>query len=146
MTSPDRIAANRGNAARSTGPRTAAGKRKVATNALRHGLRASIDADPETSGVVARIAAVLAGPDASPHLRALIRPIAEAQADMLRIRSTRTKLIDLGAAANAGEGETDPIVSSLATLVRLDRYERSAMRRRQVALRELRKSYTRLSK
>ena len=144
MDSADKIAANRRNARRSTGPRTAAGKRKSAGNALRHGFCSSIDADPEMGGVVARIVAALAGPDASPRLRELVRPIAEAQADMRRIRSARTKLIDLAAAG--AQGTIEAIVGSLPTLVRLDRYERSAMRRRHRALRELRKSYTMLSK
>ncbi len=40
MTSPARTAANRRNAAKSTGPRTAAGKAIAARNALRHGLTA----------------------------------------------------------------------------------------------------------
>lgn len=35
--SPQKIAANRGNARKSTGPRTATGKRRVALNALRRG-------------------------------------------------------------------------------------------------------------
>ena len=38
MASPTQIAANRRNAAKSTGPKTAAGKAVVARNALRHGL------------------------------------------------------------------------------------------------------------
>lgn len=38
MTSPAQIAANRRNAAKSSGPKTAAGKAVVARNALRHGL------------------------------------------------------------------------------------------------------------
>jgi hypothetical protein len=144
MTSAKAIAANRRNARSSSGPRTGVGKRKAAGNALRHGFRSSMDADPEMNGVVARIAAALAGPDASPRLRAFVRPVAEAQADMLRIRSARTKLIDLAAAGE--QVTTDAIVGSLPTLVRLDRYERSAMRRRHRALRELRKSYTMISK
>ncbi len=40
MTSPKQIEANRANAARSTGPRTDAGKAVVSQNAVRHGLRA----------------------------------------------------------------------------------------------------------
>lgn len=40
MTSPKQIEANRKNAGRSTGPRTAAGKAVVSQNAVRHGLRA----------------------------------------------------------------------------------------------------------
>src|SRR5919109_1099729 len=41
MTSQARIEANRRNAARSTGPRTAEGKDKVRLNALKHGLSAT---------------------------------------------------------------------------------------------------------
>src|ERR1051326_1356828 len=39
--SPRRIAANRRNARKSTGPRTPAGKRRVSQNALKHGLAAT---------------------------------------------------------------------------------------------------------
>jgi hypothetical protein len=141
MATADQIAANRRNARRSTGPRTAAGKRKVAaTNALRHGI---IAADPAMAGAVARVAAALAGPNASPALRALVEPIAEAQVDLVRVRSARVKLIDLAAATAASAvGETDAFIESLPRLVLLDRYERSAMRRRHRAMRELRKSFT----
>jgi hypothetical protein len=147
MTSEKVIAANRRNARGSTGPRTAAGKRKVAENALRHGVRASLHADPAMDAEVARLAAALAGPGASPHLRALVTPVAEAQVDVLRVRNARAKLIDLAAASSAGaQGETGAIVDSLPNLVQLDRYERSAMRRRHRAMRELRKSFTMRSK
>ena len=42
--SPRRIAANRANARKSTGPRTAAGKKRVSRNALKHGLCAQFGA------------------------------------------------------------------------------------------------------
>src|SRR5215470_5418244 len=99
MASPDQIAANRRNARRSTGPRTAAGKRKARANALSHGIVASLDADPAVSARATRIAAALVGPDARPGVRALVAPIAEAQADILRIRSTRAALINLAEAS-----------------------------------------------
>src|SRR5690242_6962060 len=97
MTSAERIAANRRNARASTGPRTAAGKRKAAANALRHGLAASVQLSA-MSATAARIAAALAGPQSSPAERALIDPIAEATAEIWRARSARVALINLAAA------------------------------------------------
>jgi hypothetical protein len=41
--------ANRANARRSTGPRTAAGKARASRNAVRHGLSVSVLADPALS-------------------------------------------------------------------------------------------------
>jgi hypothetical protein len=48
MTSQAKIDANRKNAARSTGPKTAAGKAASSKNALRHALLARIGSLPET--------------------------------------------------------------------------------------------------
>jgi hypothetical protein len=42
MISPAKLAANRANAMKSTGPRTLAGKARAAQNARRHGLRATV--------------------------------------------------------------------------------------------------------
>jgi hypothetical protein len=49
MASEKQIAANRRNAARSTGPRTAAGKTRSRMNAKRHGLSCGFACAPETS-------------------------------------------------------------------------------------------------
>jgi hypothetical protein len=142
MISAERIAANRRNARASTGPRTAAGKRKVAANALRHGLAASVQ-DCAMTTMAARIAAALAGPQSSPGERALIAPIAEATAEIWRARNARVALINLAAASIQGDEEqreAEAIAQSLPQLTQLEAYERRAMARRTRALRFLRKS------
>lgn len=60
MASYKQVQANRQNAKRSTGPRTAAGKAAVATNALRHGLQAQAmrlawESEEECAGFVAAL-------------------------------------------------------------------------------------------
>jgi hypothetical protein len=144
MTSAKAIAANRRNARSSTGPRTGAGKRKAARNSLRHGVIASVHSDLGLTAGVARIAAALAGPGASPSLLALIHPIAEAEVDILRARTARVAMIDLAAATLIAERqpEGDAFAAALPSLRRLDRYERRAMSRRSRAMRALRKSFT----
>src|SRR5262249_1268405 len=144
MTSAKAIAANRRNARRSTGPRTAAGKRQAAANSLRYGVTASLQADPTMGAVVRRIVSVLAGPGASPARLALVRPIAEAEVELLRIRNARVALINLAAAnlPDHVDRETEAIAQSLTALTRLDRYERRAAARRKRALSDLRNCKT----
>jgi hypothetical protein len=52
--SEKRLAANRANALRSTGPRTQEGKERARLNAVRHGLRAALPAD-QTPGIAAAL-------------------------------------------------------------------------------------------
>jgi hypothetical protein len=54
MTTERKIEANRKNAKRNTGPRTALGKVRARHNALRHGLAVSIASDPELSAEAGR--------------------------------------------------------------------------------------------
>ena len=94
MTSERKVAANRRNAARSTGPRTQGGRATAARNALRHGLRsASVDHGQEPE-VVARIARLIAGKtsDGARYEQAVI--IAESALLIARIRLFRIKAIE----------------------------------------------------
>src|SRR5262249_58336735 len=83
------LAANRANAARSTGPRTRAGKAAVARNALRHGLSLPVLADPALAPEVAALAEQIASPGAREAHRAAAGRIAAAQIDVLRARPAR---------------------------------------------------------
>jgi len=60
-----KLNANRANAGASTSARTAAGKENAARNALRHGLRSPISADPTLSAEVEALALEIAGVGAS---------------------------------------------------------------------------------
>src|SRR5258708_2641114 len=96
-------AANRANARRSTGPRTAAGKARVARNARRHGLNAPVAGDPAFAGDIEALARRICGlgeptdAEASdPVLRLtlhLARRIAEAQVDLMRVRRVRHDML-----------------------------------------------------
>src|SRR4051794_13218000 len=79
--------------ARSTGPKSAAGKARVARNALRHGLSVPGLQQPEWAPRIKDLAAALAGPGASRdrHEAALI--MAAARIDLLRVRQARDALL-----------------------------------------------------
>ena len=92
MTSARKVEANRANARRSTGPKTAAGRAKAAQNASRHGLRIPVLSNPILSAEVETMARRIAG-DASPELLELARKIAEAEIDVIRVRRARSDLV-----------------------------------------------------
>ncbi len=94
MPSQKRIAANRANAQRSTGPRSGAGKSRSRFNALRHGLAIHSSVHPEFQHYVNELARVLAG-KAKDNPVVLVRAqrVAEAAIDVLRARSARVELM-----------------------------------------------------
>jgi hypothetical protein len=122
MTAPDdgmrqpRLAANRANAAHSTGPRTRRGKARVSRNALRHGLAALRLADD--GGEAARIADLIPGPkNLLARDQAII--IAECCVLVARIRRARAAALERMA---------------LDELSGLEQYERRALSRRRRAI------------
>src|ERR1700756_2138656 len=78
MTSAAKIAANRRNAQRSTGPRSAAGKARTRYNTLQHRLNVPARYDQATADEIEGLAAYLS---AESTMRA-----AEAQFDLLRVQ------------------------------------------------------------
>src|SRR5882757_2686001 len=94
MTSEAKIAANRRNAQRSTGPRTALAKARVRRNALRHGLAAVVMADPDITAEVQRIAAAILNPKAPRSDREQAQIFAKAQVALRRVRSMRAQIME----------------------------------------------------
>jgi hypothetical protein len=129
MSRARRAFANRANARKSTGPRTAAGKAVVARNARRHGLSLPLLNDetiePEVEALARLIVGSIKDLAAEPRILALACRIAEAQLDLARVRRVRFPVRARLAA--------EPTL--VHKLLRLDRYERSALARRKFALR-----------
>jgi hypothetical protein len=94
VTSARKIRANRANARASSGPKTAAGKAQSAQNAFRHGFNVPIWLDPALASDVEALAQRIAGNGADASVREPARRVAEAQIDLRRVRSYRTRLIE----------------------------------------------------
>jgi hypothetical protein len=148
MTSESKIAANRRNSRRSSGPRSAAGKLTVSRNALRHGLAAVTLRDSGIAAEVDRLATAIGGEDADAGQREQALIIAESELTLLRMRAVRTNILEQMLATYTEEGGSRgdqpngllPDVigrSHLEQLRRLERYERRAFSRRQTAIRIL---------
>lgn len=103
MTSESKIAANRNNARKSTGPRTTEGRARASRNAFRHGLASTAPRGIELSARLDRMAKSICGEGApvAQYEQAVI--IAECE---IRLRNVRTAMerafARMSAAAAAG--------------------------------------------
>jgi hypothetical protein len=86
------IAANRANAARSTGPRSAAGKKRSAQNSFRYGLTIK-SSDAGFLKEADKRAVLIGGEDMDAIEYDLARNAAEAQMDLERVKETTVALI-----------------------------------------------------
>src|SRR4051812_143658 len=95
MASSRKGKANRANAQRSTGPRSAMGKAQSRLNAFKHGLASSASARPELAPDITALAKKIAEELANDPivLQAAMR-VAEAAVDVNRVRWARRELLD----------------------------------------------------
>jgi hypothetical protein len=136
-----KLAANRANAQRSTGPRSVAGKSRVSANARQHGLWNPPRVDHHFATDIETLARQIAGQQR--HLLDLARSIADAQVDLWRVRRLRNNLIAAGLrdpsrganGESSSEREARVLASLAEQFTRLDRYERRALSRRKAAIR-----------
>jgi hypothetical protein len=98
MTSQAKIDANRRNARRSTGPRSAAGKARACRNALRHGLFVRASYDQAAAAQIEEFAVELCPASTIPEERDLALRAAEAEVDMSRLRQAKVNLVNEAAA------------------------------------------------
>ena len=127
MTSDLKVASNQKNAKNSTGPKSDAGKRRAARNALSHGLAVPVSNIAALQGDIETLALSIARASGERAITGLSRQAAEAQLEILRIRRVR-------AAIFATETSYDELNNRLASL---ERYERRAFSRRKRALRAM---------
>jgi hypothetical protein len=130
MTSPWQIQANRANSGKSTGPRTAAGKRNAGRNALRHGLAALTSRVPERTPALDLFARELCCGHDDPEFLAIALIVAHNELLLEKIRKEQTAEWE-GANASEDSGKV------VAGLKRLERYQRRVWANQKRQLRQL---------
>ena len=141
MASVRKIAANRQNARRSTGPRTHCGKARARQNAVRHGLAVRLVNNPDLSMEVKRLADAIVGGNPAPGQFDEALTVAEMELDLRRIRTARAAIMQRMSSILSAPAPSDSSVADLTNvasiLLKIDRYERRAVSRRKFAIRSL---------
>jgi len=162
MATQKQIEANRRNARKSTGPRSASGKKRASGNAYRHGLSRPMLGAEHRRAVEALASRILDDHGNAKDLHALAsaREIAEAEFELARVQRSKVAQIEAAWAAQCFLGATlgnmrpkcavdtpmpeeepqrtaEAVRRVLPDLARLARYEARASKRRDRAIRAL---------
>ena len=111
MTSEQQRASNRLNAAKSSGPRSSAGRRRASGNSYRHGLAASQPSIGEQTQRFEELAREIAGDTANPVVLQHARAAAQAELDLGQVRRIKVATINqiLASGQVGGSPPTDKI-------------------------------------
>jgi hypothetical protein len=94
VASERQIAANRRNAQNSTGPRSAAGKRRASRNSYRHGLTSATTSSAKWAKCVERLACEIAGDTSDVIILEYARTAGEAEFDLAQIHRVKVAIIE----------------------------------------------------
>jgi hypothetical protein len=132
MATEKQIIANRANAKRSTGQKTAAGRARSSRNAYRHGLSLDLPLEDPASRarMDAMMQALLGGEETMDQNTTAAAEVVEAQMKLLQVRKLR---LDMLAALERQCHD----LQDYSRLVALDRYERRAHTKRRRASQKL---------
>jgi hypothetical protein len=108
MASQRKTAANRRNAQKSTGPRSAAGRRRARRNAHRHGLSAARPPFGQGEEDFAAFAREIAGDDADALRSNVARDLAHAELRLAKVRHIKAALIDRAWTFGSLDSALDP--------------------------------------
>jgi len=146
MLSDRKRAANRFNATRSTGPRTALGKLHTRRNAFRHGLAIGIVSSPALLEEIVWLAKIIDGDSGNPQRFEQAAIVAETEFDLIRIRAARVAILEQAAPRSTSSAPSvafaRDLVEILPQLLPINRYERRALSRRKRAIRQLQQYHT----
>jgi hypothetical protein len=117
MASERQIAANRRNARKSTGPRSAEGRKRASRNAYRHGLTLSIASTAAFAKQLDKLVREIAGDSKDAIMLERARQIAQAELDLARVRRAKVALIERASAF----GELDP-PQAFSTVTEIKRF------------------------
>src|SRR5262245_34617473 len=117
MASERQIAANRRNARKSTGPRSAEGRKRASRNAYRHGLTLSIASTAAFAKQLDKLVREIAGDSKDAIMLERAREIAQAELDLARVRRAKVALIERASAF----GELDP-PQTFSTVTEIKRF------------------------
>jgi hypothetical protein len=144
MTSAAKIAANRRNARKSTGPRSLAGKMRSRRNAYRHGLAIPISTDIAFADQIERLANELSQNASQPDQCEAARRAASAHLEYERAHDAKVRTINRATQdlqeqkrCEAEHGPALAFARELESLVAIDSYELAALAKRNRALRFL---------